>query len=303
MTDPLRIALITDTHYWPGSTQRFGGQGSQLQPWSEQIQQTLLAQIAQAKPDYLFHLGDMTCGGGSFGMGAEPVLQTLASTFAQFTSLHIPFYALPGNHDSPLGSRWSLFEELAGLEPGIGKSVEWGDLLLVLLHSQGHSPAQIQAALPNDPVVGWVAEAELARLDQTLAAVGDRPVLLFCHQLLHPFGGDQEWREFYEIANRAAVLEILARHANVRAVFQGHAHRLDVQTVSLGGQPCTFVVAPAIMEYPLAWLLLEVQDQRLTVSLQRLPLPDLAESSRTIGEDISWRAGKPEWETVEVGLG
>ncbi|MFQ5611917.1 MAG: metallophosphoesterase family protein [Anaerolineae bacterium] len=298
----VRIALCGDTHFWPGAAERFGDGGSQLQPWSEQVQAALLAQLAAAGPDLVLHLGDFTCGGGVYDMPPAVFSRTLAAIQDAFRGLPAEYYGLPGNHDCLPGQGWAYAGSLLGLEPGLGRTVDLPPVRLVLLNAQGHSPEQIAAASPGDPTYGWVSQAELARLADALAGAEGRPVLVFLHQLLRPWVAEHPWREFYRVKNAAAVLEVLARYGNARAVFQSHAHHLDVHPAPVGSGPCWFVVAPAIIEYPLAWLQLDLAPGQLRVSMQRLPLPDLAELSRTSGAGQDWRAGRPEWHEFGVAL-
>jgi Icc protein len=296
-----RIALCADTHIWPNAVQRFGQFGSQLQPWSQDIQAVLLAELAAAQPDIILHLGDMTCGGGSFHMPAETFHVTLAEVITGFQSLAAEFYGLPGNHDYIIGDDWSYAEQLLGLGSGLGRTIDTPAARLILLNAQGHSQAQRDAAVPNDPTYGWVNAAELARLEEALATTGDQPVLIFSHQLSHRWGGDQSWADLYGIQNAAEVLAVLARYQNVKAVFQAHAHRLDVQMAPLGKHQCWFVVLPALIEYPLAWLELDLRPGSVQCTLRRLPLHDLAELSCQSGA-IDWRAGRPEWRNFTIPL-
>ena len=89
--------------------------------------------------------------------------------------------------------------------------------------------------------------------------------------------------------NAPDVLAVMARHANVRAVFQGHAHMLDVHSAAVGGSTCCFTVVPAILEYPLSWLALELTADKLHVTLQPLPVAELRQ--RVDGANQRWRAG------------
>lgn len=295
------LALFSDTHLWPGATYRFGGAGSQMQPWSHEIQRVLLSELTAARPDLLLHLGDLTCGGGAFGMPADHFYPTLQEFIAALNQVPGKFYGLPGNHDAPLGQPWTFAEELLGLAPGQGRTIDTPQARLILLNAQGHDQAQIDAALPNDPVSGYICAAELARLEADLASAGDRPVLLFMHQLLQPWAGDQPWADLYGVDNGAEVLHLLARHGNVRAVFQAHAHRFDVKPTTLGGGSCTFVVLPAVIEYPMAWLELVLHNDSAHLTLRHLPLRDLAEKSRR-AEESGWRAGRPEWQQTVIPL-
>ena len=296
------IALITDTHYWPGSKQRFGGDESQLQPWSEEIERTLLADLAQANLALILHLGDITCGGGSFAMPADMFQTTLENTCRNLAGLGLPFYGLPGNHDTLAGENdWSMAERLLGLQAGLGRTIDLPQARLILLNTHGHTSSQREEALPGDPTYGWVSEAELARLQADLKSA-DRSVVVFSHQLLQPWPGEAEWHELYGVINRQAVLDILSQSKHIRAVFQGHAHRLNVQTARVGQQVCRFVVAPAVMAYPMAWLKLTFGEKGLRVEMKSLVLPDLQQLSRDSGEGHTWRAGQVEWQDFVIQL-
>lgn len=299
---PVHIALITDTHAWPGCRRSFGHKGEQLQPWFDTIHSTFLAEVRQAEPDILIHLGDFTCGGGTFQMPDDAFFATFKQLCDDYSGAAATFYGMPGNHDCPAGTNdYAFCEELLGFAPRLGRTLDTADARLVFLHCQGHSDAARQAALPNDPTSGWISDAELARLDQALAEAGDRPVLLFAHQLLHPWANPTPFRSLYAVENSEAVLEILAKHGNVRAVFQGHAHLLDVQTVTIGHHPVTFVVAPSLIQFPLGWLLLTLTAESLRVQYRPLPLPELSERSRA-AEGSDWRGNNPDWHDFTVPL-
>ncbi len=300
----IRIGLCADTHFWPTNTLYSGSHGSlQLQPWSEQLQTVLLAELEGAQLDYVIHMGDITCGGGVYNMPEQEFYTALEHTHQTYNRLAARFYALPGNHDCPPGGgNWSYFEQLWGLQAGIGDIIDTPMARLVLLNTQGHSAQQIEAAKPTDPVYGWVSDAELKRLEDALATAGKRPVLLFAHQLLQPWSEDKPWEDFYGVRNAAAVLEMMERYGNVRIVFQAHAHRLDVQTIYVGTQRCHFIVMPSIIEYPLGWLRLDLTPGALQLSLQRLPLPDLASLGGYSGEGQLWRSGKSEWANMQIEL-
>lgn len=293
----ISIGLCADTHYWPDAQDFVTSDGSlQLQGASEVILKTLLTALEQAELDLVIHLGDMTCGGGTYEMPPESFLTTLSSLHQSCQELEIPFFALPGNHDSMPGvGGWQSFHALWGTAPGLGATIDFPAVRLVLLNTQGHSRAQIADADDFDPVYGWVSHRELVRLEEAVATAGDRPLLLFTHQPLLPWNGSNGWQEFYGVQNAAAVLRVLASSANVAAVFQAHAHRYDVRTVPLGGRECTFVIVPSLIEYPLAWMRLDIASFEARVQLQRLPLPDLQQMSRNSGAGQRWRAGQAAW--------
>jgi 3',5'-cyclic AMP phosphodiesterase CpdA len=302
--EQISIGLCTDTHFWPTNVFYGGSDGSlQLQPWSEQLQAVLLAELEKAQLTYVLHLGDVTCGGGVYEMPEPEFYAALERTHEAYQQLSPRVHALPGNHDCPPGGgNWRYFEQLWGLQPGLGDLIDTPAARLVLLNAQGHTPQQIEQAKPTDPVYGWISDGELARLEDILATADGRPVLLFTHQLLRPWSYDKPWQDFYGIRNADAVLDIMARYGNVRAIFQGHAHRLDVQMIQVGQHVCHFIVAPAIIEYPLGWLRLDLNRDCVQMTLQRLPLPELAALGGYSGEGQLWRAGKPEWANVRIAF-
>jgi len=302
-TNEIRIALATDTHSWPGSQQSFGTEGEQLQPWFETIHTTFLKEVRAVSPDILIHLGDLSCGGGTFDMPHDIFHATLERITEDFRAAAPTFYGLPGNHDCPAGTGdYSLGEGLLGLAPRLGQTVDTEAACLVFLNSQGHSDEMRQAHLPKDPTYGWIADAELERLDRSLAEARERPVIVFTHQLLHPWANARRWRSLYATANSEAVLDIFARHGNVRAVLQGHAHILDMRMVTVGGKPVRFVVAPSLIQYPLGWLLLTLTPTSLRVQFRPLPLPELTERSRSAGVGSDWRMPDPAWQDFAIPL-
>jgi Icc protein len=305
-----RIALCTDTHNWmppPGNVSP-GAQAVVLQHDSPAVQAALLDVLRAEQSDLVIHLGDFTCGGGYFHMPPADFAPVSAAIRRDFAALPMPVYVLPGNHDCvPGGGDWRVFEQIWGLRHTLGHTVDLPAARLILVHSQGHSPAQLAAAAPDDPIYGWVGDEELARLDADLTGAGDRPVILFLHQLLIPWGSGPDYVDYYGTGNADRVLEIVDRHANVRAVFQGHAHLYDVQERNVGIRPCPFIVTPAVIDYPLGWLDLELDEGCLRVTLRQLPLPGLIERSRSGppgngGASQEWRAGRPEWRNLVIDL-
>ncbi|RME52113.1 MAG: hypothetical protein D6790_19015 [Caldilineae bacterium] len=296
------VAVVSDTHFWPGAQVSFGGQEEQLQPWSEEIHRTFLAEIRRLAPDYLIHLGDFSCGGGVFNMPVEAFCATVIQLHQDYRNLPLAYHAIPGNHDCPQGATdYSFIEQLLGLPARQGCTIDLPWARLVLLNAQGHSQEQMEAALPNDPIYGWVDDQELARLERELAGAGERPVILLTHQLLRPWSNGQHWADFYAIRNREAVLAIMAQHGNVRAVIQGHAHLLDAQQASVGGHPVHFIVNPSLIQYPLGWLLLTFQEKEMTVQYRPLPLPALRAHSLEAAPDSTWRYN-PEATSLHIPL-
>jgi hypothetical protein len=300
----ISIGLCADTHYWPqGQNYVTSGGSLQLQGATQDLLAALVHELRSAQLNIVLHLGDLTCGGGTYAMAPDVFIATLLELHRTYQSLPAPVYTLPGNHDSLPGiGGWDLFHKVWGLAPGLGTTVDLPLARLVLLNTHGHSPAQIAEAEEFDPVYGWVCDAELQRLEESLTGAGDRPVLLFTHQLLAPWSNQVDWQDYFGVRNAAAVRAVLGRYSNVAAVFQAHAHRLDVRRLQLGRHECTFVILPSLIEYPLAWMQLDLAPNLLRMRMRRLPLPELRAASRASGGGQEWRAGRPEWWDLTIPL-
>jgi 3',5'-cyclic AMP phosphodiesterase CpdA len=303
-SDLISIGLCADTHYWPHGQNFVTSDGSlQLQSASQDLLAALFQDLQRARLDLVLHLGDLTCGGGTYDMAPDVFVTTVVDLYRTYQSLNAPVYVLPGNHDSlPGAGGWNVFHDVWGLEPGLGMTLDLPLARLILLNTHGHSPAQIAQADEFDPVYGWVSNDELQRLEESLATAGGKPVLIFTHQLLAPWSNHLDWRDYFAVRNAGAVRNVLSRHNNVSAIFQAHAHRFDVRRLRLGRQESTFVILPSLIEFPLAWVQLDLAPRLLRMRLRQLPLPQLQEASRASGSGQDWRAGRPEWWDLTIPL-
>ena len=282
--DSITVGIISDTHYWLGSPAGFG---RQLQQYSQQIHAVLLEEMQAARLDLAVHLGDITCGGGAYGMPEAEFNRTLDWFLEGLPQLSCPVHLLPGNHDAVLGQTYAGTSRALGLEPGLGRTVDLPGVgvQLELLHSQGHSSAMIEAALPSDPTHGYVQPEELARFEDALSSCGDRNVVVLTHQLLMDMSGaNSPTAASKATANRRLVLDIMERHDKVRAVFQGHVHVYDVHPV--GG--VTFVVAPPVITSPCAWLELRLSRTGAVLQPHLLPLPDWTDQDAGNSWPAAW---------------
>jgi hypothetical protein len=300
----LRMGLCSDTHVWIDGANHLGSRGNlQLVGESVMLLETLVEELSSSALDLVLHLGDFTCGGGYFGLSPDEFYRAADLNRAAFDQLDMPTFGLPGNHDCPPGvGSWRYVEEQWCLSPKAGQTIDTPYARLVLLNAQGHTPEQVEDVLPEDPIYGWISEAELARLDRELGAADGKPVLLFVHQLLRRWSGNEPWEDFYLVQNAPAVLDVLATHGNVRAVFQGHAHRYDIQNERVGDNNCAFIIAPALIEYPLGWLELELTASELAIRLRRLPLSAWQDRTRQSGAGQAWRAGDVSWHHFTIDL-
>ena len=151
------------------------------------------------------------------------------------STLDMPMYVIPGNHDIPSELRTRFGQHMDG-----GGSVE------------GHrsTPAHSDITATHDYVVdlpdvrligldttvagrndGELTGSQLAWLDATLQAKPEIPTIIFQHH--PPFVTGIDWMDQSGLANPQDEGAIIGGHPNVKAVLCGHIHR-PIQTL-VGG--------------------------------------------------------------------
>ncbi len=142
-----------------------------------------------------------------------------------FNGAGVPVFCLPGNHDSPA----ELRRELAG-PPFVHRLANRCDDWLILM---------LDSSVPGVHH-GHLADAEIARADQALAANPDAHALVCLHH--HPVMHGSRWLDRFMLDNPDDLFAILERHPGVRALLWGHAHQpLDEMrgALRLMGTPST----------------------------------------------------------------
>ncbi len=303
----IHIGLVTDTHFWFESDCGFGADQRQLQPQSQLLLDLLLTGLRAQPLDLVLHLGDITCGGGGYGMPDPQVAATIRKVKAGLETVGCPVGMVPGNHDCRLGHSFADTNTLLGLpsDRGVGYTFPEARLHIELIHSQTPTRAEKAASMQEgaNPIHGRAAPAELVRLQDALQAVAGLNVVVCSHQLLMPMSS---WREpagpKMQIANHREIVRLLARHGQVQAIFQGHTHAYDLHQTPLGRGVCTAVVAPALIQWPVSWLHLTATSQELRWQLKPLPVPPeiLARSQASVERDQP--AGRPAWSPWRIDL-
>lgn len=164
------------------------------------------------RPDVVVATGDLTDDGTPTQYA---VLRELLAP------LDVPLYLVPGNHDerAPLVDAFPDHTYLPRDGGPLNYVIDDHNVRLVGIDSThlGHHD-------------GELTDAELAWLDDTLAARPDAPTLAFLHH--PPFDTGVWWMDCVGIPleQRAAFEAVIRRHPQVRHVVSGHIHR-PVQTL------------------------------------------------------------------------
>jgi Icc protein len=192
---PLRLLQLTDLHL-------FGDPGGCL--LGQNTRDTFEAVLALAMqghwpPDALVLTGDLV---------HDEHVDGYLFLQRRIQQLNVPFFCIPGNHDSiELMARYLDPRAAARLQ--VHALAGW-DLLLI----DSTIPAR------DD---GRVEPGTLLALHDVLAADTTRPALVFLHH--HPLPVQSRWIDTMLAENGDSLLDLVARHPRVRGVLWGHIHQ------------------------------------------------------------------------------
>jgi 3',5'-cyclic-AMP phosphodiesterase len=194
-SDSIKLIQITDTHIMDDGAPSFNDFDT-----SESLS-NIIKKIREDESniDCVLLTGDLV------HEATKSAYQKLAD---HLSSLTIPLFTLPGNHDVP-----ELMEYVMGANGyDTGKSIKFGEWLIILLNTcviGEHS--------------GELAESELTFLRETLAANQDNPCLIALHH--HPVSVNSPWMDSMILKNADDFLSVIDEFEHVRAVICGHIHQ------------------------------------------------------------------------------
>lgn len=211
--DCIRLVQITDTHIFADSKQRFDGLDT-LASLDAVIRQIK----TQDSPDLVLVTGDLV---------HDPLAGAYRRLQRQLSTLALPVFCLPGNHDDPGLMRRVLRERNVRCDKLITAGA-WGIILL-------------DTHLPGSHA-GRLEQGELDFLRAALLHFASRPVLIGLHHPPVTIGSG--WMDAMMLENSADLFAELDRHANVRLLAWGHIHqefRSARRGVRLYGAPSTCI--------------------------------------------------------------
>jgi Icc protein len=191
----LRLLHITDTHLFAGTDGRLRGVDTY-----RSLGAVLRAVAAGSRqPDAVLATGDLS----------QDETPAAYRHFRALTApLGVPVWCLPGNHDAPE----PMGEELATAPFRVGGAVRAGAWSLLLLDS----------FIPGDHG-GRLSAAQLDWLATALEEHRERHVLVALHH--HALPLQSRWLDELCLYNADALLALVDRAPQVRAVVAGHVHQ------------------------------------------------------------------------------
>lgn len=194
----VHLALLSDTHIPADATNEY------RKFFPVQNLKTVVPQVLEARPQAVIVDGDAARLTGQ--LEDYEALKGILTPLAEQCPVHIAL----GNHDNR-ETFLKVFPQDAGLAQKVaGKHVlvlEEPFLRVIILDS----------LLYVDRVAGLLGKAQRTWLDQYLASVDTRPVVLFVHHTLRDGDGD--------LLDVDALYRIVSPYQKVKAIFYGHSHQ------------------------------------------------------------------------------
>lgn len=160
----------------------------------------LIARINEVNPSFVVNLGDLI-----YGYGPASKDKQWDKYEAAIKQLLVPYYQLPGNHDTHSKDARRVYERRFGK---FYQSFDYGDCHFVLLDNT------------EQERWGYIGPAQLDWLKEDLKQTHARVVFVFLHfPVWEPERLTPEYYDFW-----AQTLHPLFKESRVRAVFGGHYH-------------------------------------------------------------------------------
>ncbi len=164
----------------------------------------------------------------------------------------------------------------------MGRTIDLPHARLILLNARRLDDAQLAAALPSDPITGWVSDARSwvsagSRLGQCGGSSGDPHGSQIATTLeQHP----NIWLDYSWVENAVNPLAVMARHGNVRVKsFRAMPTCWMCNRSPWVGNSST--TSSWDIEHPVAWVHLTLTDEALNLSVRLPTLPDCAVAAKT----------------------
>lgn len=213
----VRFGLMTDIHY--ADRER---SGTRYYRDSMAKMEEAVEAFRHAKVDFLIELGDMK----DTTAKSEPVptLRFLDDAERALSRFSGPIYHVLGNHDMDCLTKEEFLAHTRNAGRARGKahySFSAHGVRCIVLDANFNADFSPYARGNFDWRKAYIPASQIEWLDTELTHHADEPTLVFLHQMLDSFS---DISKDLCVGNAEAVVEVLERHKQVLAVFQGHHH-------------------------------------------------------------------------------
>jgi len=290
------FVIVTDSHVdVRADRQDVGWWHKMLVTRSVEIFQAAVDEINARKPDFVVHCGDLTNGSD------EASIREAVRIMRQ---LDMPFYVVPGNHDTYEPGARTLAKRLLGFDDGPFYRVErFGDWRLMLLDSVywRRKDGSVTVDFSWDDYVDIaVPDEEMQWLRAELNGDCETPTMCFTHTMMAaresypvsrlPGGKEVTTRpvKLDEYVTCARMTDLLVAEPCVKAAFYGHAgfHDCVVRDGTL------FCQTAQLVEYPIEMRWVRVFPDRIETEVFGLPDESLGRLAYVPEWGNDWTAGR-----------
>jgi len=270
-----------------------------LTEYGPEILDALTNKIKEVNPEFVLVSGDLT------NNGEEKSHLDFIEYLKAIEDSGVPVYVIPGNHDTenpysrqftgnrsyptPTVSRGgflSLYDDFGYAEAfsrdkwSLSYAVEpIGGLILIGLDSTvpGEGYGYIHRETRD-----WL-ESELIKARNTHQGV----ILFMHHSLLEHFSGQDGDKEM-RLRNRKELLDLLLNY-EVKMVFTGHYHALDIVSESKGAHKIYDIETGCLLSWPFSYRTVSLNTEKITVSSGSLDIPDISAEGRELSYNRIFR--------------
>ncbi len=212
-SDIYTLVQITDSHLYADPAQTLLGL-----PTDESLKAVVeLVRREQTAIDLVLATGDISQDGSAASY------QRFAQ---QIAPLGAPMRWLAGNHD------------VTAVQQAAAQGAEWSQPVVALPFWR----ISLLDSSVDGEVYGSLQQEQLELLDSSLAAAGERNVLVCLHH--HPVSVQSRWLDSIGLRNAEALFAVLERYSTVRCLLWGHIHQeVDIwrEQVRLLATPSTCI--------------------------------------------------------------
>lgn len=213
----VRFGVVTDTHYADREKS-----GTRYYRDSIAKMREAVAEFQRADLDFIIELGDMK--DTTARSEPAPTLRFLDDIEREFGAFRGPCYHVLGNHDMDCLTKEEFLAHTRNAGRARGKafySFSEGGVRCIVLDANFNEDRTPYARGNFDWRKAYIPASQIEWLDKELTRHADEPTLVFLHQMLDSFS---DISKDLCVGNAEAVVEVLERHRQVLAVFQGHHH-------------------------------------------------------------------------------
>ncbi len=241
----LKFAQISDVHFYTGEDNT----SFKLRAESAKLLDDAIEQVNETPNlNFVMFSGDLI---------DKPFEKELRTFLAHTKNLQIPWYFAFGNHDTCVGG-YLTPEVYISMVKAQNPDFTFDKAYYSFVPQKGYKVIVLDSIIRDHLTSnGRIDDEQLKWLDNELDNSKKDTVLIFMHvPIVEPFESVG-----HRLLNAAEVQEVIEKHKNPIAVFQGHYHAAMIRQ----HDNVLYVSTPSLVSYPNAFRIITVTNQRKKV--------------------------------------